>query len=325
MVNKKTKFFVGLFVAGGIGIAVVAIIWLGMNRFFQKGQLFAVYFDESVQGLQVDSRVKYRGVDIGIVKQIGLAADSRLIEVVLMLETEIKPIENIVAQQKVVGISGSMFIELDRKEDVDGWHYPKLDFPTDYPVLASRPSDISELFHGVTDIMQKFNSLDIAGIYDTLKSNLDNINRVVDSADLHEISTGMKQTLGHLDQAIKDLDLKGVSTEIKTLLSSLNNVFEQTRLEKFLAGMKKDIESLEGVIAKANSLMENTSDLIDKTETGVTYFNRNLLVVGRDIEMTSRNLNRLIEQLADHPAQILFGEPPPRRLFDDSGGVEHIE
>ena len=169
MINQKAKFFVGLFIAAGISLAVVAIILLGMNRFLEKGQFYAVYFDESVQGLKPDSPVKYRGVAIGHIERISLAPDSRLIEVILKIESDTRLEENMVAQQKVVGITGSKFIELDRQKDEAENLYPKLDFPTEYPVLASRPSNISELFRGIDDIVQKLNSLDIVGISDHLK------------------------------------------------------------------------------------------------------------------------------------------------------------
>jgi len=41
------KFTVGLFVAGGIAFVLLAIIWLGMSRFFEKGQYYVTYFNES--------------------------------------------------------------------------------------------------------------------------------------------------------------------------------------------------------------------------------------------------------------------------------------
>jgi len=64
MASQKTKFAVGLFVATGIGVASLAIIWLGMSRYLEKGQYYVSYFNESVQGLDIDSPVKYRGVAI---------------------------------------------------------------------------------------------------------------------------------------------------------------------------------------------------------------------------------------------------------------------
>ena len=61
------------------------LVWVGAAKYFAKGSRYAVYFDESVQGLQVDSAIKYRGVAIGNVKRIGVAPDYRLIEVIMKI------------------------------------------------------------------------------------------------------------------------------------------------------------------------------------------------------------------------------------------------
>ena len=58
-------------------VVVVFILWLGMVQYFQEGRKYVAFFDESVQGLQKDSAVKYRGVDIGRVEDIRVAPDGR--------------------------------------------------------------------------------------------------------------------------------------------------------------------------------------------------------------------------------------------------------
>ena len=73
MASQKTKFALGLFVTCGIGMVFLAVIWLGMSRYFKKGHYYATYFNESVQGLDVDSPVKYRGVSVGRVERIVVA------------------------------------------------------------------------------------------------------------------------------------------------------------------------------------------------------------------------------------------------------------
>ena len=107
------------------------------------------YFNESVQGLDKDSPVKYRGVAIGRVDQIGVAPDSKLIQVLLKIESGQKLDDDIIAQLKAVGITGSMFIELDRRKADEKDRSPKLIFPAEYPIVPSKPSDISELIRGV--------------------------------------------------------------------------------------------------------------------------------------------------------------------------------
>jgi phospholipid/cholesterol/gamma-HCH transport system substrate-binding protein len=332
MANRKTKFFVGLFMAGGISIAIVAIIWLGMSRIFEKGSYYAVYFDESVQGLSVDSPVKYRGVSIGRVEKIRVAPDSRLIEVILIIESEIKAENDMVAQLKVVGITGSMFIELDRHKAGDESRTPELRFPTEHPVFATRPSDISELFRGIDDIVQKLNMLDIGGISDRIKVTLEHIDQSVVSADVADLSaklkkaiddidrdvadlsTKLKKTIDDIDRSVVDLDLPGISSDVKTALGSLNQDLDPQRWHKILSGIEETINGLKGATDNVNALLENTKGTVGETEAGIVSINRHLGIIGRNLEQSSINLNLLLENLAANPSQVLFSEPPPRRL-----------
>ena len=292
MISQKTKFFVGLFIAGGICIAIVAIIWLGMSHFFNKGKFYAVYFNESVQGLKVDSPVKYRGVDIGYVEQLGLASDSRLIEAILEIKSGIILENDMVAQLKVAGITGSMFIELDRLPEGVENYIPALTFPTEYPVVASRPSEISELFHGIDDIIQKINAIDIAGI-----------------------SHNLKQSLNLINNAVIDLDLKGISSEIKVSLNILNKNFNPDRWDKIIFKIENTIYSLDGIVNNTNVLLKSATNVMHKTDIGISNLNQYLIFIGQELEMTSSNLNGLIEQLNDHPSRLLFGDAPPQRLL----------
>jgi len=63
-------------------------------------------FDESVQGLQGDSIVKYRGVDVGAWKDPG-GPDNKLIGVVIKVNLRDKLAANTMAQLKAAGITAS--------------------------------------------------------------------------------------------------------------------------------------------------------------------------------------------------------------------------
>lgn len=321
MANRRTKFFVGLFMAVGITIALVAIIWLGMSKFLENGNYYAIYFDESVQGLSVDSPVKYRGVAIGRVEQIRVAADSRLIEVVIIIESGLKLENDMVAQLKVVGITGSMFIEIDRVNDGLLFGSPELKFPTEYQVLASRPSEISELFKGIDEIVQKINTLDIAGISDRIKTTLDQFSKTLSDADLAAISGNMKKVLEDIDKTVVDLDTKTLAEEMKKVIDSANRNLDPVKWEKVIGGLEDAVRSVDKVIDNSNQVLENTkallsnaSGVVDETETTIVQLNSHLMVVGQQLEHASGNLNRLMEQVAEQPSQLLFGDPPPRRL-----------
>ncbi|HEY9074532.1 MAG TPA: MlaD family protein, partial [Desulfobaccales bacterium] len=116
MAGKTSKFMVGLFVTLGVILIVVAIIWVGATKYFEKGNMYVTYFDESVQGLQKDSTVKYRGVEVGRVEQIGVAPDNRLISVIMKINLKEDLPHTAIAQLKVAGITGMVFVELDRQK-----------------------------------------------------------------------------------------------------------------------------------------------------------------------------------------------------------------
>jgi len=110
MAGRTSKFLIGIFVITGTVLAAVIIIWVGAADFFRKGSIYVTYFDESVQGLQADSTVKYRGVAVGKVKSIKVAPDDRLIEVAMKIEMSSDLQNHTEAQLKTTGITGIVFI-----------------------------------------------------------------------------------------------------------------------------------------------------------------------------------------------------------------------
>ena len=64
----RSKLFWG--VAALVGLVVVlaayGVIRMIPGKYFERGDRYVTYFDESVQGLQENSRVRYRGVDVGL-------------------------------------------------------------------------------------------------------------------------------------------------------------------------------------------------------------------------------------------------------------------
>ena len=68
---KANYFKLGLFVIGAIAAGIIVLIIIGSGRWFQKRITIETYFNESVQGLDIGSKLKYRGVAIGEVTRIG--------------------------------------------------------------------------------------------------------------------------------------------------------------------------------------------------------------------------------------------------------------
>ena len=165
MAGKQSKFMIGIFVTMGLILMIAAIIWLGASTYFQKGTLFVTYFDESVQGLAVDSNVKYRGVNAGTVRSIQVAPDNKLIEVAMKIFMKGGDEKNLTAKLKSAGLTGIVYIELDRKSEEGADLSPQISFPAEYPVIPSRPSDSMYILSTLDKIISEMNKVDFKSIF----------------------------------------------------------------------------------------------------------------------------------------------------------------
>lgn len=329
MATQKTKFAVGLFVAIGIAFAILVTIWLGMSRFLEKGRFYATYFDESVQGLDVDSPVKYRGVFTGRVESISVAPDSKLIKVILKIDSDQKLDQNIVAQLKSVGITGSMFVELDQKKEGQPDQSPHLSFPSEFPIIASKPSEISGLMGGINELLNQIKSLDLDEIVGKIKTTLDNINQTVDDANVQRISKKIESSIESMERILADHRWNKILASADSAGDSLNNLLDKAdrtlvRVQGIITGkeqtIKTAIDDFSQAVKNANLFLNKGSSLVSGTDASISELMDHLLIAAQNLEKASENLNQLMELLSDHPSQLLFGEPPQPRDVDSDAG-----
>ena len=325
MTSQKTKFIVGLFLVCGIGIALLAFIWLGMSRYFEKGRYYVTYFNESVQGLDKDSPVKYRGVSVGRVHSIIVAPDSKLVKVVLKIETGMVLDTNLIAQLKSVGITGSVFVELDQKLKDQPDRSPPLSFPSEYPIVASKPSELGEILRGIDDILNKIKAVDLEGISAKIKSNLDTIETTIQEANVKGLSRKAELSLDQLNRILNGPQWDKMLASTQETIRAANEFFVKgnatlTHAEGAFAQARGIIADNEQTIREAlknlNKVIEKTASLATGTDEAFSHLKQNLLVSAQNLERASENLNRFMEVVADQPSQLIFGEPRPRRDMD---------
>ncbi len=327
MASLKTKFSVGLFLICGITVVIVGIIWLGMSNYLEKGRLFVAYYDESVQGLDVDSPVKYRGVHVGRVHTIGVAPDGKMIEVVLKIESDIKHKEdaqNLVAQLKSVGITGLMFIELEQKQPEDR-DQPPLSFKPEYPVINTRPSEISKFFQGIEDIFNLFRALDADTISDQLTTALKKINQTIDDAKLADAVDDFRETLKAMQQMVSTdkmeqlllsleqtshnfnkmaVNADGGISDVRRTVGRLDNVISTSggNVQQITTDLRASANQIKEAMATATALLQNTNHQVDTLQ-------RQVMVTLNGIDRATSSLDRLLDRLANQPSQLIFSAP----------------
>jgi phospholipid/cholesterol/gamma-HCH transport system substrate-binding protein len=332
----KTQFSVGLFVIIGLAIAAMAIIWLGMSHYFEKGQYYVCYFDESVQGLDIDSPVKYRGVSIGRVEGIGVAPDATLIQVIMKIEAGLKDRESMVAQLKSVGITGIMFIELDKTEKKDPDLSPKVSFPSKYPVVKTKPSGIKQFFEGIGQLLAQMKELDTKGISDNFKTALNTISQAIEDAQIKDLALEVQSSLQRIEAVFDSTKWIGVLDSIETAGNSIrdfSNNANQTvaSADAIITNLGRDIADIEGdlrvavsdfktALENANRFMESGSELMRNTDGRFSLIQRNLTVSLKNLEQASDNLNRFLEIISEDPSLLIFGQQPPARKIESDVG-----
>ncbi|MFZ5448042.1 MAG: MlaD family protein [Thermodesulfobacteriota bacterium] len=155
----------------GLAVVIVALIVYGgirliPGKYFERGDLYVTYFEESVQGLHEDSRVRYRGVDVGSIWGIKLAPDQKLVEVILKLKLTKEVAKETVAQLKVNPINGQVYLELDSLKPDEKPRAFKMAFTPKYPVIPSRFSDLQKAMSGINLLVQQLEEADTKGIFD---------------------------------------------------------------------------------------------------------------------------------------------------------------
>src|SRR5271157_688368 len=76
MAKRANPAFIGTFVIGAIALAVAAVALLGSHTLFRQTHQFVCFFDGNVNGLRVGAAVKFKGVEIGEVRQILLSLNA---------------------------------------------------------------------------------------------------------------------------------------------------------------------------------------------------------------------------------------------------------
>ncbi len=304
MSKKKPLFTVGLFVVIGTLIGVSIVIWVGASKYFQKGDTFVTYFEESVQGLQIDSRVKYQGVDVGWVTKIGLAPDNRLVEVTMKIDLQGDMPNTIVAKLEMAGITGLVFVGLEQMKPSYAKLTPKIHFPTNDPVIPSIPSDMQKIFAGIYSVVEKANQLDFKGISDQIKSTAKTIETLVGDSK-------MKGMVANLANAAANIE--NMSDRINEMLEEegvVDDILKEAR--DVVAGAKKTVENVNREISALN-----IADTADKANRLVDHAARRTQVLAAEIQVTSENLRRasetlenLLNRLNADPSDIIFSEPP---------------
>jgi len=312
MENRAYAIAVGLFTLG-LGAGVVFIVmWFSGDT--EKRDVYRLESRFAVTGLNVQAPVRFRGVEVGRVDSIAFGSkNGRSILIAVSIKTDTPITRGTYAQLGSQGVTGLAYVILDDDGDKPERLSPADSEKTRIPV---RQSFFDE----------------VAGSGKTLV------------ADANEVARRMKLLLDEKNQVQLMKTLAGLETATSGISEAAS------KLEPAFRNMPAVIEEARKAFARADILLANmnklTTELTQRVDT-LDRVSRSAEQVGgaaqavsgaavsemlpringllEELVRNSRNLDRLLTELNEQPASLVFGRPaiapgPGETGFNPRGG-----
>ena len=344
---KNWSYFkIGLFVISAVVIGVIGVVALGVGTIFQKQILVETYIDESVQGLDIGSPVKFRGVQVGKVEQITLTSVEyptrrRYVLVRAGLEPSMFQFPLVDAggpgfkaeierglrvRLAPQGLTGVAYLEADY---LDPARYPPLviDWQPNHPYIPSARSTITRLTESVDRILRNVEHVDIQRLTETIEKSLATISQFAAGADLDKIGPQVNAILAEIRDTNREVKTIMTGAEVKSALAdasaaaaSARQIF--TQAEKPLNQILDDLpETSEKIKNLANRMDAASADLpqtaahlretLRRLERFISDQQDDLKVTVQNLRAITENVKEVTDNAKTYPGQILFGSPPP--------------
>lgn len=345
MTQTPHFFKLGLFVILAFGLTAAMLIAFGAGKFFKTEILAETCFDESVQGLDIGSEVKYKGVKIGTVKSITTPTKvyqvpSNYVLVVFSLtedcymgqtgETAGDRFKDAVTQGLTAtlafkGLTGAAYLETDyqgrRQEELDITWHPK------HLYVPSRKSNIRRAGDALNQLLDNLSDANIEDLGQNLGSLVKTLNDKAGALDIKEISSQAEHLLKELRKTNEQIgsflasdrvtrmvadagdtvsDLKSMVREAKTPVSgSLVNI------HKASASLSQVTADMETTYAKKLASLLASLDATSKALENLVWVNSDTITRAvENFESTAENLNQLTLELKKYPGRLIWERPP---------------
>jgi phospholipid/cholesterol/gamma-HCH transport system substrate-binding protein/paraquat-inducible protein B len=344
--HKLSYFKVGLFVIAASVIAVIGVILLGVGTVFQKNTLVETYIDESVQGLDVGSAVKFRGVPIGKVEKISLTSaeystrkryvlvrvgiEPSMFQVLLPAPNQsgfkIEIERGLRLRLAAQGLTGVAYIEADY---ADPQRNPPLiiDWQPRYPYVPSTRSRITQLSDALEKILRSLENVDIGHLVDGIEISLGTITKVAEGANLDKIGaqansflTEVRDTNRQLKELLGSSELKLALRDGAAAAKGAREIIDNAEkpMKQLLTDLPQASEGMTRLIKRLDAVAGDLPETSAQLRQTIQRMNRLLASQQRDIERTLENLRVISDNLKEitdnskkYPSQVLFGAPPP--------------
>lgn len=330
---------VGVLVLAGIALAAGFVLFLTSGALRGQQVLLETYIDESVAGLDVGAPVRFRGVAVGRVTEIGLVSvayadtarlsDDRTGRLVLVrfgvdpsrygtatLDDAVRA--GLRVRIASSGVTGLSYLEVNF---VDPERFPAATVPwrPRFPVVPAMPSTITQVTSAAERLMLQLSGVDIERLAVSLTELVEGLRRQVGeqgdlTVTLHEAS----RTMTALREAIEGAELAATVRAVREAAAgvaaagqSVQAVLAGPELAGTVASIGQAANDLRVAVARLPAVIQSLELGLRAVRGTTSDAQADLGPLLRDLRATVASLRDTAEALRRSPSQSLFGAPPP--------------
>lgn len=335
--EKANYFKLGVFVIGAVAALVALLIAFGAGHWFSRGYTMETYFDESVQGLEVGSKVRYRGVVVGDVRKITFTYTRYELDKPLeerrryvLVEARIRPelmgatLSDEQRRQTEIergmrvrlaaqGITGQLYLEIDYVEPRTS--SVVIDWVPENFYVPSTQSTARQFVDAIEALLDRLQKFDIESVISNVNKLMQSLTTQVEQLHAGEIGTHAKRVL----QSIEKAQLDKLGAEAQQLVAELRHSNSELQSTLGNPAWKKFPDDVAATAQQARQILESPGLRASITRLERTTKRLDQLLGGRDTDIGASlenlrqitdNLRDLTENLKQNPGSLLFGPAP---------------
>lgn len=327
MSKKANPTLIGGFVLGAIALATVGVLAFAHGS-FSTAVKNIVYFDGSVNGLNIGAPVKLKGVSVGKVTDILVMYDELRGKVVTPVLIEFEPgkiydmqgramsgasaggMKKLVDQglraqlQSQSLVTGQLFVEINFRPETPVKLMAGENPP--YPEIPSIPSPKEQLENTIDEVVSQVRKMPIQQTFEALLNSILELEKLIKSPEVAVSLSTLEHTLQDTQKLIHDLDGK-----VEPLASDLHGTLKESRL--LLENINKNSVP---VLLSAREAMRSTQDAMGQAKATLATLdqaagqNAAFDSALRDLGSAAKSLRILADYLERHPDAVLYGKKP---------------
>ncbi|CCE25476.1 MlaD family protein [Methylotuvimicrobium alcaliphilum] len=322
---------IGSFTVGAVALVIVALFMFGGGQFFKSDKVyFVVFFDSSLNGLNIGAPVKMQGVQIGEVTDIALQFDKTSIKIY-------KPVVVAIDRSRVIGSSGRAITDeerlalrdrlvkagfrarLETQSLLTGLLYVDVDKHTNKPPVFAKleykgipefPGILTtsdEILHSAEEFLNQLRALPLEQIVTDFADNLREMKDLLASDELKQSQVSLAHAMEGMEKAVGTLN-----RNLEPMLKSTHTAIDNTNL--LVQDSRSMVQDIKPILASANNALTAATAALNKAQDSVAMVGDTfgpesaLIETLESVNDASRSIKILADYLERHPESLISGK-----------------